>query len=239
VADQGPTGQSPTEEELLAALDQIGVRDVLVQALATSVSIGFRRVSAEARDLPQARLAIESLRALEPVLRENGVDEALVRDLEQARANLQLAYATAVAEARSTEGRPAKAAASSEEHVADRGPDGAPGDDSTQRAATSAEGASSGAAEGGESEQGAGEGAPSSAREERTPSQAGGESAAADVVVDAADEGASAEDSIERAAGEGASAEDGVDDAAGEGASGVAGVDDAAGEGREEAAADE
>ena len=87
---------APTEEELLAALDSIGVRDVLVQALATSVSIGYRRVSAEARDLPQARLAIEALRALEPVLRENGVDEPLVRDLEQARANLQLAYAAAV-----------------------------------------------------------------------------------------------------------------------------------------------
>ena len=37
-------------------------------------------------------------RALEPVLREGGVDEAVVRDLEQARANLQLAYAKAVSE---------------------------------------------------------------------------------------------------------------------------------------------
>ena len=91
-------GREPTEEELLAALDRIGVSDVLVQALATSVSIGFRRVSEDARDLPQARLAIESLRALEPVLREHGVDEALVRDLEQARVNLQLAYAKAVEE---------------------------------------------------------------------------------------------------------------------------------------------
>jgi hypothetical protein len=69
-----------------------------VQALATSVSIGFHRVSEDARDLPQARLAIESLRALEPVLREGGVEESLVRDLEQARMNLQLAYAKAVSE---------------------------------------------------------------------------------------------------------------------------------------------
>ena len=98
MAEAGPSGRGPTEEELLAALDQVGVRDVLVQALATSVSIGYRRVSPEARDLPQARLAIEALRALEPVLRESGVDEALIRDLEQARANLQLAYAAAVAE---------------------------------------------------------------------------------------------------------------------------------------------
>ena len=91
-------GDTPTEEDLLDALDRIGVTDVLVQALATTASIGFRRVSTEARDLVQARLAIEALRALDPVLREGGVDEALVRDLEQARANLQLAYAKAVSE---------------------------------------------------------------------------------------------------------------------------------------------
>jgi len=91
-------GAVPTEQELLEALDRIGVADVLVQALATTASIGFRRVSADARDLPQVRLAIEALRALEPVLRESGADEAVVRDLDQARMNLQLAYAKAVAE---------------------------------------------------------------------------------------------------------------------------------------------
>ena len=89
----------PSEEELREALDKVGVADVLLQALSATASLGFRRVLPEARDLPQARLAIESLRALEPVLREGGVDEAVVRDLEQARANLQLAYAKAVSEA--------------------------------------------------------------------------------------------------------------------------------------------
>lgn len=92
----------PSEEELLEALDKVGVSDVLLNALSATASIGFRRVSADARDLPQARLAIESLRALEPVLREGGVDEAIVRDLEQARMNLQLAYAKAVGESGST-----------------------------------------------------------------------------------------------------------------------------------------
>ena len=90
--------QLPTEEELREALDRIGVADILLNALSATASIGFRRVSAEARDLNEAKLAIESLRALEPVLRESGVDEAVVRDLEQARTNLQLAYAKAVAE---------------------------------------------------------------------------------------------------------------------------------------------
>jgi hypothetical protein len=88
----------PTEDELRDALDKVGVSDILLNALSAIASIGFRRVSAEARDLEQARLAIESLRALDPVLREGGVDEAIVRDLEQARANLQLAYAAAVGE---------------------------------------------------------------------------------------------------------------------------------------------
>ena len=88
----------PTEEELREALDRVGVADVLLQALTATASLGFRRVSPDARDLAQARLAIEALRALEPVLREGGVDEAIVRDLEQARMNLQLAYAKAVEE---------------------------------------------------------------------------------------------------------------------------------------------
>ena len=99
VAEETPAdGGLPTEEELRAALDQVGVSDVLLNALSATASLGFRRVSAEARDLSQARLAIEALRALEPVLRDNGVDEAVVRDLEQARLNLQLAYAKAVEE---------------------------------------------------------------------------------------------------------------------------------------------
>jgi hypothetical protein len=89
----------PSEEELAEALSKVRVVDVLVNALTASVSLGYHRLSPETRDLPQARLAIEALRALDPVLREAGVDERLVRDLEQARANLQLAYAKAVAEA--------------------------------------------------------------------------------------------------------------------------------------------
>ena len=90
--------QLPTEDELREALDKVGVADILLNALSATASIGFRRVSADARDLGEVKLAIESLRALEPVLREAGVDEAVVRDLEQARTNLQLAYASAVAE---------------------------------------------------------------------------------------------------------------------------------------------
>ena len=76
----------------------MGVADILLNALSATASIGFHRLSPEARDLEQARLAIESLRALEPVLRDGGVAETALRDLEQARTNLQLAYAKAVSE---------------------------------------------------------------------------------------------------------------------------------------------
>jgi hypothetical protein len=88
----------PSDEALREALDRIGVADIVLNAVSAVASIGFRRVSPETRDLAQARLAIETLRALEPVLREGGVEDAIVRDLEQARTNLQLAYAKAVAE---------------------------------------------------------------------------------------------------------------------------------------------
>ena len=96
MAEDGP--ELPTEDELREALDQVGVADVLLNAASATASLGFHRVSAEGRDLEQARLAIEALRALVPVLREGGVEEGVVRDLEQARTNLQLAYAKAVSE---------------------------------------------------------------------------------------------------------------------------------------------
>jgi len=88
----------PSDEELRDVLDRVGVEDILMNALSAAASIGFRRLGPDGRDLGQVKLAIEALRALDPVLREGGVDEAVVRDFEQARANLQLAYAAAVSE---------------------------------------------------------------------------------------------------------------------------------------------
>ncbi len=92
-------GGVPTEEELREALERIRVSDILVNALSVAASIGFSRLPPETRDLEEVKLAIESLRALDPVLRDGGVDDEVVRDLEQARTNLQLAYAKAVSEA--------------------------------------------------------------------------------------------------------------------------------------------
>ncbi len=87
-----------TEQELVDALRQLQVSDLLVQTLSTVSSLAYHRLAEEHRDLEQARLAIEALRALVPVL-AGAVPPELTRDFEQVTANLQLAYAAAVEQA--------------------------------------------------------------------------------------------------------------------------------------------
>ena len=91
-------GQQPTDEELMKQLEEelqkLQVSDLLVQTLYTVSSLGYRKLSEPDRDLDQARLAIEALRALLPVL-EGTVGDELVRDFKQVTSNLQLAYADA------------------------------------------------------------------------------------------------------------------------------------------------
>jgi len=93
--------QGASDAELLRQLEEelkkLKVSDLLVQTLYTVSSLGYRKLSAEDRDLEQARLAIEALRALLPVL-ESSVGEDVVRDFKQVTSNLQLAYADAAKE---------------------------------------------------------------------------------------------------------------------------------------------
>ena len=89
---------SENEEQLVKQLEEelkkLKVSDLLVQTLYTVSSLAYRKLSEEDRDLEQARLAIEALRALVPVL-EGAVGEDVVRDFRQVTSNLQLAYADA------------------------------------------------------------------------------------------------------------------------------------------------
>jgi len=89
----------PSDAELLRQLEEelkkLKVADLLVQTLYTVSSLGYRKLSDEDRDLDQARLSIEALSALLPVL-EGAVGEDVIRDFKQVTANLQLAYADAV-----------------------------------------------------------------------------------------------------------------------------------------------
>ena len=91
--------REPTEQEvaeqLREELKRMKVSDLLVQTLYTVSSLGYHKLAAESRDLEQARLAIEALRALLPVLRD-AVPEEVHRDFTQVVANMQLAYADAV-----------------------------------------------------------------------------------------------------------------------------------------------
>jgi hypothetical protein len=97
-----PEQAAPSEQDVMAQLQEelrrLKVSDVLVQTVLTVSSLGFHKLERETRDLDQARLAVESLRALVPVL-DGFVPDDAVRDFNQMVANLQLAYAKAVAEA--------------------------------------------------------------------------------------------------------------------------------------------
>lgn len=93
--------KEPTEEELRAALEEqmrhIRVEDVILQTVATLVNLAARRLGlatapgeepGDERDIEQARLAIEAVRALVVLAPEDQV--APVR---QALSQLQMAFA--------------------------------------------------------------------------------------------------------------------------------------------------
>jgi hypothetical protein len=86
-----------TPEELLEHIRRMKVSDLLLSTISTVAQLGYAKLDPSGRDLEQAKLAIESLRALVPVL-EGAVPEEVVRDFNQVTANLQLAYAKAAEE---------------------------------------------------------------------------------------------------------------------------------------------
>ena len=86
--------EEPTREELIEQVQKLRVTDVLLSTMAAVAQLAYAKLDAESRDLPQAKIGIESLRALLPVL-EASLDEELLRDYRQLVSNLQLAYADA------------------------------------------------------------------------------------------------------------------------------------------------
>jgi len=102
VSEGAETEREQLARELAEELRKLRVEDILIQTLVQVSSIGYRRLglseeTKEDRDLGQVKLAIETLRALTPVL-ELVVPAELIRDFNQSIANLQLAYAKAAAE---------------------------------------------------------------------------------------------------------------------------------------------
>ncbi len=124
--DREHLDQERVARELEEELRKLRVEDVLINTLMTVSSVGYRRLgltedTRDDRDLAQARLAIETMRALTPVL-QSFVPTELVRDFNQSVANLQLAYAQAARETEPGEeaGSEGDAAAGADSTTADR-----------------------------------------------------------------------------------------------------------------------
>ena len=81
---------TPTAEQLVDELRKVKVGDLLLHTSSMLASLAYGKLAPETRDLPDARLAIEALRALLPL-----VPEADRGSIQQVVANLQLAYADA------------------------------------------------------------------------------------------------------------------------------------------------
>ncbi len=97
-----PQQGQPSEEEMRAALEaqmkRLRVEEVLLSAVADLVNLGMRRVGVvpgteDERDLEQARVAIESVRALGPVLESATPEQA--KPVRDALAQLQLGFVQA------------------------------------------------------------------------------------------------------------------------------------------------
>jgi len=77
-------------DQLVDELRKAKVADLLVHTCSLLGSLAFGKLAAEVRDLEQARLAIDALKALTPL-----IPEAQRGDVQALLANLQLAYADA------------------------------------------------------------------------------------------------------------------------------------------------
>jgi hypothetical protein len=90
------TEGEPSADELLEAIRAIQVGEFLVSTASTLASLAYGKL--DGGQLDQARLGIEALDALVPVL-AGRIEDQNRRDLEQAVANLKIAYADAVGSA--------------------------------------------------------------------------------------------------------------------------------------------
>jgi hypothetical protein len=124
MTEQNP-GRQPTEEELRAAyeaeLKRLTVDDVVVQTVVSLVNLGGRKAglapgTEDERDLGQVRTAIESVRALLPLVEAQlGPDAGRIRE---ALSQLQMAYAQLSRES----GEPAAEGAEPAEQPAEQPP---------------------------------------------------------------------------------------------------------------------
>jgi hypothetical protein len=91
-------GASASEEATLAglmdALRQAKVAELLLSTASTLASVAYGKL--EVSDLDEAKAAIDAIGVILPLL-SGQLDAGILRDFEQALANLRLAYADAIA----------------------------------------------------------------------------------------------------------------------------------------------
>ncbi len=82
-----------TPEQLAEQIRQLRIQDILLSTVTTLGQLAYVKV--EARELDQAKLAIDAIAALLPTL-EGTLDPGARRDFNQLLANVRLAFASAV-----------------------------------------------------------------------------------------------------------------------------------------------
>ena len=80
----------PTAQQVVDELRKLKVGDMLVSSASMLASLAYGKLAPDLRDLDEARLAIDALRALLPL-----IPEEHRRDIQEVVTNLQLAYADA------------------------------------------------------------------------------------------------------------------------------------------------
>jgi hypothetical protein len=114
----------PTAEQLAEQIRRLRIQDILLSTVTTLGQLAYVKV--EAKELDQAKLAIDAIAALLPTL-EGTLDADSRRDFNQLLANVRLAFASAVSAASGSEPQapPATAPAAPEpgESGADRDAD--------------------------------------------------------------------------------------------------------------------
>ena len=83
-------------EEMMESIRQAKVGQLLLSTVSTLASVAYGKL--EVKDLPEAKVAIDAIGALLPLL-EGQIEDGMRRDFDQALTNLRLAYADAVASA--------------------------------------------------------------------------------------------------------------------------------------------
>jgi hypothetical protein len=81
-------------EQIIEQIKQMKVSDLLLSTVTTLAQLAYAKLEEGTQDLVQARIAIDAMATLLPLIEEH-VPEEIVRDLRSVLANLQLAYATA------------------------------------------------------------------------------------------------------------------------------------------------